>query len=184
MGPGRRVKRLEGELVYLRPLADRDMDLILTWRAEAEVRKQLFSARPPTRVEHEAWLADLQQRGDREEFVIIVLGSDQAVGTIGLSRIDRTRGEAEYGILIGEPGWRGRGVARDASEVILRYAFSDLGLARVYLSLFADNAPALGLYQKLGFSAQPNLAGEYTKDGRRRPTVTMQLTREVWQAHG
>ena len=51
------------------------------------------------------------------------------VGVIGLVNIQE--GRAEYYVTIGEPEYKGRGVARKASDILLRYAFYELKLDEV-----------------------------------------------------
>ena len=169
---------LRGSQVYLRPLCLDDTDLILHWRSDPTVASQLFSDRPPTRAEHEQWFKTLQTRNDRLEFVIVLTINNQPIGTIGLSGIDFERTEAEFGILIGEPNWRGKRIAREASVLILKYAFAQLDLRRVVLNLFADNESARKLYEHLGFVEDFQLRSEREKNGLRRQMMTMFLDRE------
>jgi spore coat polysaccharide biosynthesis protein SpsF len=168
---------IRGSRVYLRPMSTADTDLILRWRNDPYVASQLFSERPPTREEHNQFLDNLRARSDRQEFVIVLNEGDIAVGTIGLSQIDGTRGDAEYGILLGEADARGRGVAREASELILQHAFQALGLRRVVLHVFADNAAAITLYDHLGFHADPAHGKTKMKDGIARQVVRMVIER-------
>jgi N-acetylneuraminate synthase len=156
--------------VTLRPLAEDDAEMVVRWRSRPDVASELFAARPPTRAEHDAWFAGLQRRTDRLELVI--LDGETPVGTIGLSQIDFGAHTAEYGILIGEDAARGKGIAQAASELILDFAFTCLGLSRVDLTLFADNEPARRLYTKLGFVTREALPPR-EKDGRMRPVELM-----------
>ena len=166
---------LTGPTVLLRPMAGGDTAHVLRWRADPEVARQLFSERPPTRAEHEAWLARLAQSYDRIEFIIALRESGRPVGTIGLSRIQGAGGSAEYGILLGEADVRGKGIAREASELLLAHAFGALGLGEVFLHLFEDNVAALRLYQRLGFREDPAAGGIRRKDGRLRKTLCLRL---------
>jgi UDP-4-amino-4,6-dideoxy-N-acetyl-beta-L-altrosamine N-acetyltransferase len=145
---------IEGERVLLRRMCREDAADVVRMRAEPEVQTQLFSERPPTIEEHLRWLADMEARGDRHEFMIVERASGQSVGTIGLSRIDLVNRRAEYGVLIGEPGARGKGLAAEASRLLLAYAFETLGLRRVYLHVLARNADALRLYRRVGFQPE------------------------------
>ena len=142
---------IEGERVLLRQMSREDAADVVRMRAEPDVQAQLFSAGPPTIEEHLQWLAAMEARGDRHEFMIVERASGRSVGTIGLSHIDRVNRRAEYGVLIGEPGARGKGLAAEASRLLLGYAFGTLGLRRVYLHVFARNADALRLYRRVGF---------------------------------
>jgi len=47
---------------------------------------------------------------------------------------------------------RGRGVGTFAVRGILNYAFYELELHKVYLSVYADNVAAIRLYEKIGFT--------------------------------
>jgi RimJ/RimL family protein N-acetyltransferase len=138
---------------------------------------QLFSDRPPTREEHHEFLERLSTHGDRIEFVIFLNDGDVPVGAIGLSHIDPGKGEAEYGILIGEASARGQGLAREASELILSHGFRSLGLRRVVLNVFADNAAAIRLYERLGFRIVPEGTTTRMKNGVSRETLRMVMER-------
>lgn len=166
--------------VRLRPLRADDADDVVRWRHEPGVASQMFSPPPASGDAHRRWFARMQARGDREEFVIVADG--RAVGTIGLSDIDRGHGRAQYGIVIGEAEARGRGIARRASELILDHAFGDLGLNRVHLSVYADNAPALRLYRRLGFVEEGLLRQHAVRDGAARDVVVMGILRKEWDA--
>ena len=173
---------LAGDEVRLRPIASGDADLIVRWRSRTEVATQLFSA-PPTGEEHVRWAKEAFKRGDREEYVICWhQQGDRPVGTIGLSAISSRHRRAEYGILVGEPDARGHGLARAASELMLRRAFRSLGLDRVYLHAFADNAPAIALYQRLGFVREGVLRAHARRDGdvAAHDVVVMGLLRQEW----
>ena len=167
--------RLEGSHVYLRPVSLADTDLILRWRSDPRIASQLFSERPPTREEHHEWFAKTRETRDRFEFVIVIRETDQPIGTIGLSHIDWQRQEAEYGILIGEARWHGKGMAQEASALLLQYAFQVLQLRTVTLRTFADNRPARALYERLGFVQEPALSGRHQQGNLIRETVTMKL---------
>ena len=145
---------IEGERVLLRRMSRADAADVVRMRADPEVQAQLFSAGPPTMEEHLRWLAQVEACDDRHEFMIVERTSGRSVGTIGLSHIDRVNRRAEYGVLIGEPDARGKGLAAEASRLLLAYAFGTLGLRRVYLHVLARNEDALRLYRRVGFQPE------------------------------
>jgi UDP-4-amino-4,6-dideoxy-N-acetyl-beta-L-altrosamine N-acetyltransferase len=166
--------------VALRPLAADDAELVVAWRSRPDVDSQLFS-QPPTVESHRRWFNDYQNRTDREEFIVLLEG--RAVGTVGLSHIDRENRRAEYGILVGETAARGSGVGAAASRLILARAFGPLSLSRVFLHVFPDNAPALRLYERIGFKREGLLRSHVVKNGVARDVVAMGLLAAELSAH-
>ena len=65
--------------------------------------------------------------------------------------IDKNNSKAEYYITIGETSYKHKGIAQKASRIILEYAFENLKLHKVYLTVDAQNVIAKRLYEKLGF---------------------------------
>jgi len=67
--------------------------------------------------------------------------------------------EAEYALLIGEHGAKGRGLGTRFSLLVLHLAFGPLGLARVFASVIPKNTGSLRMFEKLGFVVDQSPAG-------------------------
>lgn len=76
------------------------------------------------------------------------------VGLIGLLNIDNYNKKAEYYICLGEENYKGKGIAKTATKLILDYAFDELNLNKVYLNVDAENLVACALYDKVGFECE------------------------------
>jgi diamine N-acetyltransferase len=61
---------------------------------------------------------------------------------------------------------RGKGLAEEASRLLLRFAFGTLGLHRVFLQVNVTNQSAISLYRRLGFVEEGILRGAVFADGR------------------
>ena len=88
-----------------------------------------------------------------EIYAIVLKETGLPVGSIGLhaySGVATGDDEAELGYWLGVPYW-GRGLVPEAAEALLRRAFSDLGLARVWCCYFEGNAKSRRVQEKLGF---------------------------------
>lgn len=165
--------RIEGSRVFLRPMEEYDAESVIAWRNDPTVSAQMFSLRGPTLEEHMAWFKKYCQREDRKEFVICRGESGEPIGTIGLSAIDRFHGKAEYGIVLGEEQYRGKGYAREATQLILQYGFEVLNLQKISLRVFAENTPAIILYEHCGFVREGYLKREYRKEDRYCDVIAM-----------
>ena len=74
-----------------------------------------------------------------------------AVGAIDLFDFDPYHLRAGVGILIAEKEQRSRGLASDALQLLIDYAFSVLGLHQLYCNIASDNELSIKLFTKLGF---------------------------------
>lgn len=112
----------------------------------------------------EAWFEKNKDRADRYDAVIEVDGTP--VGLIGLLSVDHTNKKAEYYVTLGEREYLGRGIAGRASRRLLEYAFTELGLNRVYLHTEVDNTAAIRSYERIGFRQEGLLKNDLFSKGR------------------
>lgn len=77
--------------------------------------------------------------------------NDEYLGTISLKNI--TEQDAEYAISTRKKA-HGTGAALSATKEILRIAFEEYQLKRVYLNVLTDNLRANAFYKKCGFQFQ------------------------------
>jgi RimJ/RimL family protein N-acetyltransferase len=114
---------------------------------------------------------------DRRSYAILRDGFH--VGNVGLKQIDLQRGTSECFIEIGELSARRHGVGLAAMSQLLDIAFDELRLRSVRLGVFEFNAPAIGLYKKLGFIDDGRL-GDHWVDGRFWAVNAMRIDALDW----
>ncbi len=90
-----------------------------------------------------------------ETYAIVLKETGLPVGSVGLHRNDLAQedDEAELGYWLGVPYW-GRGLATEAARELLRHAFEDLKLERVWCGYYDGNERSRRVQQKLGFVYQ------------------------------
>jgi len=163
----RDITPLVGERVRLRLLEATDLPLTRTWRNQDHIRRWFIHSDVITPEGHRRWFESYLPRDD--DFLFIIeegRSAGRPVGQISLYNIDWERGRAEFGrLLVGEPT-AARGLAREATELLLGYAFDTLDLREIQLEVFAANEPALALYRSCGFRD----VGEH--DGLRKMSKT------------
>ena len=80
----------------------------------------------------------------------VVNDEDEYLGTISLKDIDQVNKCAEYAVSFRKCA-QGTGAASYATSEILRIAFEEIGLHRVFLNVLTTNLRANAFYKKMGF---------------------------------
>jgi len=99
---------------------------------------------------------------------------DVVVGGGSLNNVDLEQGRAAVGYWL-VPQARGRGVATHAVQLIARWAFVELGLARLELTCGPDNQASQRVAQRCGFTREGVLRSHMAFKGARRDTVVFSL---------
>lgn len=136
--------------VKLRKFEERDVPNKVKWINDEANNQYLHYELPLIEEKTYAWFKTVENRIDRYDAVIEYNGIP--VGIIGLLNIKD--GHAEYYVTMGEKEYKGKGVAKDATKLLLEYAFSELGLEEVYLYTEEENVVAQRLFEKCGFEKQ------------------------------
>ena len=88
---------------------------------------------------------------------------------------------AEIGYWIALPYWN-RGYATEAGHALLRHAFEDLGLNRVYAERFSRNPASGRVMQKLGMRHEGSMRQHIVKWGEAIDVEVYAIVREEWAA--
>ena len=118
-----------------------------------------------------------------ETYAVCLKETGKPIGSIGLHRNDLAEQEDEYelGYWIGKPFW-GQGLIPEASREILRYAFEDLGMNRIWCGYYDGNEKSRKVQLKLGFEYQHKTEGiEVTLLNEIRTGHSNLMTKERWQ---
>lgn len=165
--------REPGMAVYLRPMTCEDTDRIVAWRNQEAVRRNFIYQELFTRESHEHWIHTMVETGRVVQMIICETEGNRPVGSVYLRDIDRQHKKAEYGIFIGGEDARGKGYGTMAARLMIRYAFEELGLHRLFLRALADNGQAIRSYEKAGFEREACLREDVCIDGHYRDIVLM-----------
>lgn len=112
----------------------------------------------------EAWFEKNKDRTDRYDAVIEVDGTP--VGLIGLLSVDNINKKAEYYVALGEREYLGTGVAGRALSMMIEYAFTEMGLNRIYFYTEVDNVAAAKSCERMGFRREGLLKNDLFSKGR------------------
>lgn len=135
--------------VQIRPLIPEDAYTSVNWRNDPEVFKYTGN-----RYDHVITIESELEWIHRVisnplDYRCAIIADGTYVGNIYLT--DIKDGKANYHVFIGEKSVWGKGVARKASEAIIKYGKENLKLTSIKLKVRPQNERAYKLYTKLGF---------------------------------
>jgi RimJ/RimL family protein N-acetyltransferase len=171
---------LIGPRLYFRPLEREDAPRLTAYINDPAVRRTLLMYRPMSVGQEQAWLDGL---GKDEHHVVVGIArqsDDALIGATGLHRIDSRGRHAELGLSLGDRSAWGQGFGTEATRMMLDYAFGTLNLNRVWLQVYASNAPAIRVYEKTGFRKEGVQREQHFLEGRYEDGVLMGILRSEW----
>jgi RimJ/RimL family protein N-acetyltransferase len=177
---------LPGRTVRLRALERDDLKDVVRWFNDPAVRALVARSTPMSMAEEERWFDGLLKSTTEAVFVIETLPSTKnaarSIGLCGMNRIDWKNRNCVVGIMIGDTADRGVGHGTDAMRCLVDHAVLDLGLHRVELEVYVDNAPARRSYEKLGFVVEGVRRQAMFKGGVFKDNVVMSVLAPEWRA--
>lgn len=177
---------LEGERVRLRWMTRDDAPALFEVFSDPEVTRYWSS--PPLSdlagaIQLVADVHELFEQRRLFEWGIALREGGPLLGACTLLQLDSLHRRAELGFAIGRAAW-GRGIARDAVERLIEFAFVELGLERLEADVDPDNERSLRLLERQGFRREGLLRERWRTFGEPRDAVFLGLLRREWTRPG
>ena len=121
----------------------------------------------------------------REAYAICLKTDGKAIGAIELKLNGHTdmterEDECELGYWLGKPFW-GQGIMPEAVREILRRAFEDIGMTKVWVGYYEGNVKSKRVQEKCGFRYQRQSEGvDVPLMHEKRTGHVSSLTKEQW----
>ena len=177
-----------GKSVRLRPIERADLPRFVSWLGDPEVCASIALALGPGLAQEERWFEGVLAQPPLEQPLAVEAlqedGSWRHVGSAGTHGVDWRNRATEIGLVIGEKSVWDRGVGTEVVELLLRHAFADLNLHRVWLRVFADNARARRVYEKVGFRHEGTFREAEYRNGHYRDVEVYAMLESEWRARG
>ncbi|MBB6119602.1 GNAT family N-acetyltransferase [Nocardiopsis algeriensis] len=173
---------LTGERVRLVPLAPEHTDAYFAAGLDEEVRRLTGTHRQITYAEAREWCETRADRADRLDLAITDAANGRYLGELSLYGVASENESAGYRIALSAIGFTGQGLGREATQLVLEYAFEKVGLHRVWLYVYAFNMRAIAVYRSCGFSVEGRLRDALLWEGRRHDALLMAVLRTGFRA--
>ncbi|HEX2314594.1 MAG TPA: GNAT family N-acetyltransferase [Thermomonospora sp.] len=138
----------------LRAFTPDDLDDAFAYQSDPEVTRFLYWD-PRTREEvvevldRKSRQAVLDDGNDYFVLAVVWREAGRLVGEVSLNHYNPGHRQGEIGFIF-NPAYHGKGLAREAAEVVLRLGFDDLGLHRIIGRCDARNTASARLMERLG----------------------------------
>jgi RimJ/RimL family protein N-acetyltransferase len=145
---------LKGKKCVLSDLKEKDLPKFVRWLPNNEVSQYLLvDFSNLTLKKEKAWYNDTKKQKDTIIFGLYALDGNKKVliGSTGLKKIDYNHENAEFGIIVGDKNYWGKGIGTEATKLVLDFGFKVLGLNAIYLAVFSKNKAGQKAYKRAGF---------------------------------
>ena len=175
--------------VYLSPIEDSHIIEYMSRSGDPELMSTM-GWRPFEPDEKERFLSTVEVltlpycgNGNTTMLSIMTIEGDLPIGYAILKGIDVANLSAELGIAIMDSKFRSEGYGTDALGLAVEYAFNNLKLLVVGLTVFPSNARAIKAYTKVGFKNVEVLEKSWRMpSGEQMNMILMELKKYEWIA--
>jgi RimJ/RimL family protein N-acetyltransferase len=172
------VPPLAGDVVLLRPWREADVPGIVAAFSDPVMQRFSWRAAAYTEADARGYFAEQEEarlRGDELNFALAEPhDQDVVLGCVSLYEVRLDHGRAAVGYWL-TPEARGRGAAAQAVRLLARWAFAELGLARLELTCGPDNEASQHVAERCGFSREGLLRSHVPFKAGRRDSVIYSL---------
>ena len=171
---------LETNRLILRPWREDDAEILYKYASDPEVGYPAGWAAHTSVENSRDVIRDVFSAPDI--FAVCLKTDEEPIGCIGFHRNDLAEDEDEYELSywLGKPFW-GQGLIVEASREMLRYAFENLNMSRIWCGYYDGNERSKRVQEKLGFVYQRMTEGlEVSMLGEIRVGHSNLMTKERW----
>ncbi len=173
------------ERLWYRAPEPHDASQIAAWRNDPRIRRTTPPRFPCTPGTAEKWIATRNpwERGVANDHALFMFGphgKGSAIGYMGLFAIDWLNQQADFGIAIDPAHWA-QGYGREVTARLLEYAFLELNLHRIELTVLSSNPAGIRAYRSAGFVVEGTKRQADFVQGAWEDVLLMAVLREEWK---
>ena len=169
---------LVGKSVRLVPLSAKHTDAYFAAALDEEIRRLTGTHRHLTYAQAKEWCESRAGHTDRLDLAITATEDGRFLGELSIYAVSPENESAGYRIALSSIEFTGQGLGREATQLVLEYAFERIGLHRIWLYVYAFNMRAITVYRSCGFSVEGRLRDSLQWEGRRHDALLMAVLRD------
>lgn len=171
-----------GNRVILRALEPEDMEALRATVNDPHTESMVIGwSFPVSRLEQDKWYQAAVL--DRQNLRLAIETKDgELIGLATLDSIDWKNRKAGQGIKLCLDAPRRQGYATDAVMAVMRYAFEELQLNRLWTTILDHNVASQRLYQKCGWVVEGRLRNSVFKNNAYHDEIVVGILRDEYFA--
>ena len=176
---------LIGPRIQLRAMEETDAEAFLPWVNAPEMRAFLLVRFPRSLKSEREWIAAMTAEKEPPAniaWAIELVSDNRLIGAIGMHRIEWPRRRAMTGIFLFPESMRGKGYGTEAKNLVIDYAFAELGLRSLWTTVFEHNQASIHAIEKQGYRRGGVMRKTILVNGVWRDEIYYDLLREEWEA--
>ncbi|MHA2393341.1 MAG: GNAT family N-acetyltransferase [Promethearchaeota archaeon] len=176
------VPFIEGASINLCPANTEHINLYAKWMNTPEIRKYARYVFPQI-VEEVKRLFE-PQKGAVKEYIFFEIWNKEdkkPIGYTGLTQIRWFDRSAFLFYMIGELEYWGKGIATDASKLVISYGFNELNLNKISARIFDPNKASIRIAEKIGLKRELTLKNEIYIDGTHVDSLNYSILKKEWK---
>jgi RimJ/RimL family protein N-acetyltransferase len=177
--PSRRRFMIAGEHIILRAFERDDAERCYRWMNDPNIVRTLKSRYPIAFQNEIEWLdRAMHPSGNERHFAIERKDDRTHIGNASIHDIEWVSRTAEFGLFVGEPSAWNRGFGGDAIHTLVRFAFDEMNLRKLRISVFEYNERAKHVLETQGFVQEGRLRREFYREGSYHDLLILSTFRE------
>ncbi len=160
----------------LRPMVLADLEMVLAWRNDPEVRRYMYTQHEIGLDEHRRWFEVSSANPSRH--LLVFESKGVPLGFVNFNCLGGGM-VADWGFYAAPDAPKGTG--RQLGQTALQYAFTVLGLHKVCGQALAYNERSISFHRRLGFQQEGLLRDQHFDGERYHALVCFGLLQQEWQ---
>lgn len=168
--------------IYLRALEPEDYKISVKWRNDPEIQNMVGGPKYFVSSEKEKeWVERAINDSNRIVCAICLCENDKYIGNIMLQEINWINRSAHIPVMIGDKEEWGKGYATEARMMMLKFAFEERGLERIWAEVLESNVGSLKLHEKCGYKVEGLMRNSIFKNGVFQNQYLLSVLKEDFQ---
>ena len=175
---------LKTERLFLRSWEESDVDCLYEYAKDPDVGP--IAGWPAHQSIQESRRVLQDALSGKETYAICLKTDNRAIGAVGLkmhghSDLTESGDECELGYWLGQPFW-GQGIMTEAVKEVLRHAFEDIGMLKVWVGYYEGNLRSKRIQEKCRFRYQWSTKEVYVPLMKEKRTGHVSsMTKDQWE---